>query len=489
MDDLTRTRIMDCINDFDDFTRSRSIQLTPLRTNIVLSLRSDPDDPNNYACNYYIANHDTRTIFWLDSVDAKTFPVWWEVKGVTSPTHIAFSEHAIVSFYWYHCHLFPHSYKLTTEAVDGLRDILMHAFCDAITSTTSTVPYSLTDMEKMILLSNNLRKNPGTGGVSALSRLMYIFARLRFVHFHGQPAARLDRDQSVHEEAWKRNRRPWWMKWLSPVFFSTPDLYYRILLGIWVDDLVHESSWAEFMDKMRNEWQQLALFNTVLLNANVAFLAIQSIDNSSNSPGRSPAQIASFLSTVASFGSIILGLLLANTHRAKAEDSAGSVARIFGSWGRSNRPGLATLAFLYGVPYALLLWGLVCFFVAFSAMCYIDSDVFVRSLVSSAWFVIVMLGLWCATVLSDWDHHDSWQEESFWSYAGDVLPLLWSGLQYVIDGIIKISAFSWQSLHTQQMSVRVDDRPPIESEDGNARKRLNPTVTSDVQIEITVIEP
>ncbi|KAJ3766079.1 hypothetical protein FB446DRAFT_827738 [Lentinula raphanica] len=115
MDDLTRTRIMDCINDFDDFTRSRSIPLTPPRINTVLSLRIDPDDPDNYTCEYYIANHDTRTVFWLDSVDAKTFPVWWQVKGVTSPTHI---EHAIVSFYWYHCHLFPHSYKLTTEAVD-----------------------------------------------------------------------------------------------------------------------------------------------------------------------------------------------------------------------------------------------------------------------------------------------------------------------------------------------------------------------------------
>lgn len=62
--------------------------------------------------------------------------------------------------------------------------------------------------------------------------------------------------------------------------------------------------------------------NTVLLNANVAFLAIQSIDNFSGHPGRSPAQIASFLSIVASFGSIILGLVLARKHRAKARDTA-----------------------------------------------------------------------------------------------------------------------------------------------------------------------
>lgn len=115
--------------------------------------------------------------------------------------------------------------------------------------------------------------------------------------------------------------------------------------------------------------------NTVLLNANVAFLAIQSIDNFSSHPGRSPAQIASFLSIVASFGSIILGLVLARKHRAKSKDTATDAvravfilghrmtlidnqARFLNSWMR-NRLGLATLAILYSVPYALLMWGYV----------------------------------------------------------------------------------------------------------------------------------
>jgi hypothetical protein len=47
---------------------------------------------------------------------------------------------------------------------------------------------------------------------------------------------------------------------------------------------------------------------TVLLNANVGFLAINSVDVS----GRSPAQIASYMSLVASLGSILLGLLLSH---------------------------------------------------------------------------------------------------------------------------------------------------------------------------------
>lgn len=56
---------------------------------------------------------------------------------------------------------------------------------------------------------------------------------------------------------------------------------------------------------------------TVLLNANIAFLAIQSIDDSSVDKGRSPAQVASYASTIMSVGSIILGLLLLQKYRHK----------------------------------------------------------------------------------------------------------------------------------------------------------------------------
>ncbi len=54
-----------------------------------------------------------------------------------------------------------------------------------------------------------------------------------------------------------------------------------------------------------------------MLNANVAFLAIQSVDDSSDKEGRSPAQIFSYISIIASIGSIILGLLLIRKNRSK----------------------------------------------------------------------------------------------------------------------------------------------------------------------------
>ncbi len=57
----------------------------------------------------------------------------------------------------------------------------------------------------------------------------------------------------------------------------------------------------------------------MLLNANVAFLAIPSVDNG---PGQlSAAQISSNISIVTSVGSILLGLLLIREHRVKAKDT------------------------------------------------------------------------------------------------------------------------------------------------------------------------
>lgn len=73
-------------------------------------------------------------------------------------------------------------------------------------------------------------------------------------------------------------------------------------------------------------WYLLDLFRmtldveaTVLLAANVGFLAIPSVDNG---PHISPAQIASLLSLIPSLGSIFTGLLLVRHHRTKGIEAA-----------------------------------------------------------------------------------------------------------------------------------------------------------------------
>ncbi|KIK68525.1 hypothetical protein GYMLUDRAFT_35963 [Collybiopsis luxurians FD-317 M1] len=471
IDNLAKERIMSCINDFEDFCRGQSIRL-PDNSNTVFHLRQSDEDPAAYICDYYIANHETRSIFWLDTFESSWLPYWSMVKGVTSLTHVG---HLINSQYWYHCHLFPHCYDLTAEIVDELRDILAHSICDVITSPSSTVPYSISDLNQMMQLCNELRTNPGTGGgVSAFSRIMCIFMQQRFLNHHDQLAVRLDRDQSVYFSDSDPRHHPWLLRCISPALFSAPYLYFRLLRKLWVDSLVHEASWADFVTKMNDEWQQIIFLNTILLNANVAFLAIQSIDNSSNKPGRSPAQIASFLSIIASFGSIIVGLVLTRKHRAKAKETAQEVAVFLNSW-EKNRLGLATLAIIYSTPYAMLLWGVLCFLIAFSFMCYSNSDVLVRSLMSGAWFIIVILVLWCVTALAVWDSRIE-ERKIFWEWVHQVLSFLLFGLWWLIEGMITTISKCWKLIPSRSTQVQQPEQLRLR----NTRKSSVGTVVIDL---------
>jgi hypothetical protein len=82
-----------------------------------------------------------------------------------------------------------------------------------------------------------------------------------------------------------------------------------------------------------------------VLNANVAFLAIPNVilfPNNDNQPGggnnvqflehalRSPAAIASYMSTMASLGAIVTGLLLVRQNRTKNKDEMVVAVRALG---------------------------------------------------------------------------------------------------------------------------------------------------------------
>jgi hypothetical protein len=63
----------------------------------------------------------------------------------------------------------------------------------------------------------------------------------------------------------------------------------------------------------------------VLLNVNVGFLAIQSVDDGA---GRSLSQVASYLSVISSFGSMLLGVTLARQSHAQGPDMVDNAVRL-----------------------------------------------------------------------------------------------------------------------------------------------------------------
>ena len=156
----------------------------------------------------------------------------------------------------------------------------------------------------------------------------------QFLNLYGQRGARIDRDQSVHGSI--VNPRTMLVVIFSPLLFWAPDVHLEALEKIWVDRLLHLRPWTEFINKLNNEWQEFIIIvsllcftylfrltnyrfqATVLLNANMAFLSIQSVDNGGQVvKDRSPAQIASYISIVTSVGSVILSLLLVRQNRSR----------------------------------------------------------------------------------------------------------------------------------------------------------------------------
>ncbi|KAI0250655.1 hypothetical protein BJV78DRAFT_1283075 [Lactifluus subvellereus] len=313
----------------------RADQLTIPSNNYDLVLDIKPTEDDQIQWSYYYACHDNRCLFWLETYDASYM---LELNGVSSPAHI---KDRLEASYWNHWSLFPVVFEgrcLPLPVYDELAGILSHGCVDMMTSTSSTLPYDDDTMYKMIDLVRNAKE--ADGGVqyytAATTRLLSFFAHWRFLYFHGQRHARLVKDQTVYNKP--KRERTLLITLLSPLLFFAPEVHLRDVERLWTDDIIIETLWNSFMSRLLGEWEGVILWSTVMLTANVGFLAIPGVVLSNLSGTNitsasqviiltSPAQIASFLSMEASIASIVIGLLLVRHNRAREkEDPAGAVS-------------------------------------------------------------------------------------------------------------------------------------------------------------------
>ncbi|KIJ08238.1 hypothetical protein PAXINDRAFT_89152, partial [Paxillus involutus ATCC 200175] len=163
-----------------------------------------------------------------------------------------------------------------------------------------------------------------------------------------------------------------------------------------VDDIASTVEWNTFITKLNGQLQNLNLLGTVLLGANVGFLAIQSVDAGG---GRSVTQIASYTSLVFSFGSIALGLTFIGLNLTGLE--RGSEAANFLRRMSDEQHGLEKLAIIYSLPYAFLMWSMLLFLIAFSVEWCKPGDKASIATVASVLLVVCGLIIWCIHVAQD----------------------------------------------------------------------------------------
>ncbi|KAH6917975.1 hypothetical protein BKA70DRAFT_1175313 [Coprinopsis sp. MPI-PUGE-AT-0042] len=381
----------------DDFISANRIQLPP---NITLALELTRDSERGcITTDYYYVDHDRRTIFFLDEFKANCFKISQEVKGVTSLAHIrAYLFFSLL--YRYHIMLYPSTLPKVQEVAAESKDLIFHYIADTNNSTFSTSPFEPEELFQLLRVTDSMK-----------GRVFIAYPRHKFYNWYGVPQRRLYRDQTVY--GIMNKRASWLVKLLSPLLFFAPDIHLRNFHAVSVDGNIQGAVWVKGNETLNAEWQEFILYATVLLNANVAFLAIQSIDTQEGSY-RSPVQVASYLSVVASIGSIVIGLLLVRQNRTRGK--ADVVSHSFLEERSYTTLGLETLAILYSLPYVMLLWGqvlrsycMMSFLAAFAWHCLDSTEFFTRTIMISAFVVLSALVTWCVWV--GWVHHEMEADE------------------------------------------------------------------------------
>ncbi|KAL4254770.1 hypothetical protein ABKN59_004796 [Abortiporus biennis] len=360
-DQETFDEIEDFASQMAELVESKGITLPE---DIQLALELDPDETGENNWQYYFVRHSTRTLFWLHDFDVADLTD--EIMGETSLQHIRYELHMK---YWNHIENFSFGQQhFTSDIFEEVMNLLIHAIADQLTSLVSTVVFSLDDLHKLL----NIVKQSRSQGVNAHSiciagRVMAIFMHPRFINYYGQWGARLSRDQSIYYES------------------SLPR--------------------PRFIEKLKTEWQDFTLVATVLLTANVSFLAIPSVDIGTQT--RTAAQISSYVSSVASIGSILTSMLLIRQWRVKPKENVQEAHMYLQTHATTSR-GIEGFAVLCSLPYAFLMWAMVSFLLAFCLECLMTQDLAAIATASIAWGILILVVLWCIYQAWESNHGSMW---------------------------------------------------------------------------------
>ncbi|KAG1796070.1 uncharacterized protein HD556DRAFT_1362699 [Suillus plorans] len=331
------------------------------------------EDIDENTCGYYFVEQDTRCIFWLERFDAET--LFENIRRVKNMGHI---KYAIEAQYWIHCELFPHENRVTLVVLEELKQMIMHAAAVTITSVTCVAPFEKEELEKMLDLVMNIQgtlDGQFTHTRCVVARFMSEFIKAKFFNFCGQPGARLDSDQTIYFKG--HDHQSLLFIITSFLLFGSPRTHQEDLKVIWVDRIINRVLWNQFIDKLNDEWTGLALSATVILNANIAFLAIPSVPDT--------AGLLSYISVVCSIAVVLLVLLLVRQNQKR--DCERAVALL--TYVEQSFFGTEVLAILYSLPYGLLVWALINFAAGFGDLVFKIESQWTRGAVGFAGALVV----------------------------------------------------------------------------------------------------
>ncbi|KAG1747701.1 hypothetical protein EDB19DRAFT_1630824 [Suillus lakei] len=362
------------------------------------------------SCGYYFVDHAERVIFWAHPYTCEPGgEILSNVKAAKKHSHIKYS---LESQYWpssrYHCELYPQNRHLPRQIFEELREIIIHANAETITSDTSLAPFDSNELAKMLDLMDRvegktysgyfrhkLNAQPGSidkmhaHSVCVVARFMRLFTKVKYTNFCGQPGARVDADRSIYYKE-GHERETLIFRLSNLILWYGPRKHYKRIQRVWVDEIINAPRWKDFITQLDNEWTGFTLYSTVMMAVDVSFLAVPGIIDSSGS-SQTSSNIAVYMSALCSVGSLVVAVLLVDQSQDYQSAEGGA---LYMSLMTSAIPGVENLALMHSLPFALLMWAMVFFGLALSILIFDTSDVVTLATMVPGWTIVMIFTLW-----------------------------------------------------------------------------------------------
>ncbi|KZV68711.1 hypothetical protein PENSPDRAFT_609737 [Peniophora sp. CONT] len=392
---------------------------------------------------YYYVDHYHRRIFWI-----RPNPVGFRQHkklGFASPDQ---NDIRLEQYYWEHRWLYPAGVQdgiriFPEDALQLLIADLTWCSVEAVADPTRyTGPFASEESKHLLDQISRLERGfewmiGGDRYIAIAAKVKATMCRWRWDNFHGQPFARtFNRGSTVCHPI--EERPTWILRLSSPLLFYAPISQLQDILAVYVDGAMNAPDWIRHVHVLLAEWREFTLYATVLLAANVSFLAIPDVilfpDDEINPGGgsavqsyehplTSPSAILSYVSMLMSVGCILLGLMLVRQHRGEShlESYRSNMHRFMNArWSKKHK--FQPLAIVYSLPFALLMWSVAFFLTAVMVFTLRGTDWSTRIAVIITLLIIGALSTWC--IRMGWGTHrwnflfePGWQPTPAWRVA------------------------------------------------------------------------
>ncbi|KAJ7827831.1 hypothetical protein B0H13DRAFT_1917454 [Mycena leptocephala] len=246
-------------------------------------------DKDHIDCAYYFADHAERIIFWIDDFSMNKLTAWRAMPGITTATQIkrgleieyccqGITKSSHVQCRWYAWY---------SSIVDSLATDIESSGPPEVNDVDLVAIDKAWDVVIGLVLNAHVHRP-----------LMRHAALSRFYYFNGESSARLDSSNSIYATLPGTSSL-----FCSVLLFNSPLTHIKNINKMFKDGILNCKGWNDFTRSLRSEWQDTVLFGTLILNANVGFLAI----SSGTIMLHRLAQTLSYISVFFGIGSIMTG--------------------------------------------------------------------------------------------------------------------------------------------------------------------------------------